>query len=231
MKKLPSKIDDEQLLKILEDKEPNEVVEKPSEHSVLQFLADLSIYPGTEEVPAKILYKLYKFHVPKPRASNTEFYLLLDGYLPRRENSQVFVKYLVNRNAADLTRILAEFLSKKRLNKKEVSRHFRTHFENFVQEYPIRSGNENIPATALFHIYNNWRKVNGISTKLNYPNFKAIISLYFKTKRTKNVNCVVKLDIQPLEKEIVAAIEWSTKFNEEKASKAHKAAKEKKNKS
>jgi hypothetical protein len=223
LKKQPSNYLDEELLNILlDDTEPSaasEVVTAPNESSVIQFLADFGIYPGRLKVNSTLLRNLYYKTTENP-VSDIEFHMLMQGYL-RWEQNNKYRYYFVNRTALEFTKQLADFLAKKRKPKKVNSRFFRAHIEKFIAENKLKPGTKNIPMSALYYLYDKWQ-YKKTKTRLSYHNFSAIIKLYFTTKKTKNIWCVVKIDKEFFEqnkKEAEIAIEWAKKFNTRNAKK------------
>ena len=216
-KKLPHTINDEELLSILEDVNNLEVVEKPEEHSVPKFLAEFSIYPGTERVYGALLYKLYHKVTESPVA-NVEFHLLMSGYLQHEQKSNR-IYYYTNRNAVELTKKTADLLQKRKYNKKVVKKHYRKHFENFLQRHFIKTGIDKVSSGFLFFFYDKWcynerRKKNN----LTYNDFCAMLRVYFKSFRTGKDWCVVQIDKkeftkQYTEEQIKTALDWAEKFN------------------
>jgi hypothetical protein len=214
MKKLPSTISSEELLKVIED---TVFTDKPIEHSVLQFLADFNIEPGKVKINSRVLYKLYYYHTEEP-VSPIEFNCILLGYFESIDDSNG-KRFFVNRPARDLTRKLAQFLASSKAVKKTKNPHYRKHFESFLESQGLKSGTINIPAQALFFFYDKWQYENKLKTRLNYKNFLAMIRLYFITKRTAREWCIVKINREFFDnnkESLPTALEWGKKFNVKK---------------
>jgi hypothetical protein len=217
MKKLPTLIADEDLLKALEDVN-TATPEKPTEHTVLRFLADFAIEPGNIETNGKLLYKLY-YHNTEDPVGSKEFHLILTGYLQYRDMTNGR-RYLLNRKAEDLTKKLAQFLAARRAPKKDKNYHYRKHFESFLEAHSLKPGNGNIPAQALYYYYDKWQYEHKFKTRINFRNFVAILKVYFEIKRTSRYWCVVKIDHNFLtNKDLETALEWGSKFNVQKKTK------------
>lgn len=231
LKKQPSKYLDEELLNILlEDTEPGaapEVLAAPNESSVIQFLADFGIYPGRRKVKSVLLGNLYRKTVENP-VSDIEFFMLMQGYL-RWEQKAGYRNYFVNKTALDFTKQLADFLAKKKKLKKVNSRFYRMHIEKFIAETPgLKPGTKNIPISALYYFYDKWQ-YKKTRTRLNVGAFTAMIKLYFQTRRTKKIWCVVKIDkefFEQYKKEADIALEWAKKFDGRYAKKENIVRKE-----
>lgn len=210
MKKLPTGISKEELLKALEDS--TESIEKPSEHSVLRFLADFGIEQGEYKAGGTILYKLYN-HFTEDPVSSMEFHLILKGFLEYVKGHN----YLINKTGKDLTKRLSDFLASKKIIKKIKNPHYRRHFEHFIESKGLKRGTSNIPAQALFYFYDQWQYNNNYKTRMTYRTFTEMLRQYFETKRTSKTWCVVRIDKSFLEshaKEIPAALEWGNKYND-----------------
>lgn len=214
MKKLPTEISSEELLEALED---STTTEKPTEHSVLQFLAEFNIKPGQEKISGRTLYKLYFYHTDEP-VSTLEFHLILTSYFEYEKHNND-KGYYVNRKAKVITERLGYYLALKKQIKKTKNPHFRRHFENFIESHGLKRGTKNIPAQALFFFYDKWQYENKLKTRLPYRVFTEMIKLYFDTKRTAKFWCVVKIDKNFLDShinELPTAIEWGSKYNARK---------------
>lgn len=214
LKKLPKDISNEDLVNALEDPNNPEVLDKPSEHSVLLFLADFGIYPGNKEIQGRLLYKLYYYHSDNP-VSSVEFNLLLSSYLEYTETNNTRY-YRLNRAAQDLTKKLAQYLASKKVNKKLKNPHYRKHFEYFLESHGLEKGNSNFPAQALFYYYDKWQHGNGFKTRLIYTVFLEMARLYFDTKRTSRYWCVLKINksfFDSHKKDMNTALEWGSKYN------------------
>lgn len=214
LKKLPHKLNDEDLLQIIEDVNNTEVIKKPAEHSITQFLADFGIYPGTEKVRSSILYKLYHRHTENP-VSNVEFHLLMCGYV---ETNEKRTYYYLNQKSSILTNILAEYLEKKRYNKKIHNRYYRIHFDNFLKVFNIKSGNRITHPAVLYFFYDKWQYKKKHKAALSYITFISFLRLFFKTYRTEFYWCLLKVDEsfykQFTAQEILTAQKWAEKFTE-----------------
>ncbi|MCF1193631.1 hypothetical protein LRR18_18755, partial [Mangrovimonas sp. AS39] len=82
------------------------------------------------------------------RVSPNEFHLLVKGYLEHSIVGKDRIVYHCNKKISDLTKILADFLQKKHYNKKIKSRHYRKHFEMFLNNNNIKAGTRPVPATV-----------------------------------------------------------------------------------
>ncbi len=223
LKKLPGKFNDDELLDIIEDTENPEVTEKPPEHSVIQFLADFGIYPGSNRVNNTILYKLYHRAVENP-VGTKEFNELVCGYVQYEDIKLGSRNYLLNKESFDLTKQLAEFLAKEKKNKKVNTRFYRKHIEDFISVHFLKKGTKAIPAGALYFFYDKWQYNKKGRTRLNYATFVAMMKLYFKHGRTATIWCYFRIDnknefYQQYAKEIETALEWAKKFNDKDSKK------------
>jgi hypothetical protein len=215
IKKLPGTISNEDLLRVLENPEDTSILEKPTEHSALQFLADFGIYPGKELVSGRLLYKVYYYHTEDP-ISTLQFNLILTSYL-KYELRGANRDYLLNKDALLFTNKLAEYLVEKNKNKKVKNWFFRKHFETFMKASTLKKGTTSVPVGFLYFFYDNWHYANKLTHRLTFRNFTAVCKLYFKTKRTAKIwtNVYISKDFlnQFTQETIKTALEWSEKFN------------------
>lgn len=209
LKKQPNEIQDDDLLKILEEPSDIEVpVEKPIEHPVVQFLADFGIYPGNQEVLNYIIYSLFIKNMRNSGVTKKQFYTLLDGYLPSKVNSRKTF-YLVNKSSKTLTDRLALFLTEKK--KKVKNKPYRQHMEAFINDLSIQEGKYAIPTSSLYYFYKEWT-VTHRKYKLNYKNFRALLYVYFpqvQTKRNKNMIQIDEKQFSKKQDEIKTSLEWA----------------------
>lgn len=215
IKKIPGAVSNEDLLRALENPEDTSELEKPNEHSTLQFLADFSIYPGDKLVSSNLLYKVYYYHAKDP-VSNKQFYFILNSYLKYEIVNKVN-HYLLNKAAFSFTKKLAEYLVEHNKNKKVKNWFFRKHFENFMKSNSLKKGSTSVPVSFLYFFYDNWHYANKLSHRLTFRNFSAVCKLYFKHKRTAKVWTTVYISRdfinQFTQETIKTALEWSEKFN------------------
>src|SRR5579863_679940 len=107
----PRLLKDTDLLSIIEDKENAKDTEVPSDNTVIQFLADFSIYPGTNKIASSAIYRLYKNAYPDNHVNSLEFHMLLKGYLEHTTGYLGRVDfYKVNNEPKKLVLQLAAFL-------------------------------------------------------------------------------------------------------------------------
>lgn len=209
IKKYSGQLTDEELLNVMEQ-DDNSDLEKPPDHSVIRFLSDFSIYPGTEKVKKILLYKLYYHHTDIP-VSREEFYLLLSGLLNLQDDYCYTNKY-----GRDLAKNLADYLHVKKQPKKVKSYYYRKHIENFISVHNLQSGNVYVDMKVLYFFYDKWQYNSKIKTRLDYKNFLGMIKLFFKTKRSNKVWCLVAINKEFVEnnkQDFEKAKIWSTKFN------------------
>lgn len=197
LKKLPSEINEEDLLNILEDSKHSEHVSSIStlnfaiEHPVVNFLADFGIYPGSEPVLNTILYALFAKNTSK-RTTQKEFFLLLNGYLSFKKIDG-YKYYYVNKSAKDLTDRLAEFLLEKSKAPKIKNKPYRMHIEAFIKDLNVVEGKNPIRLSKLYSYYKQWTKTNK-RFKLNNRNFNALIYVYFPQIKTTQCKDIIMID-------------------------------------
>lgn len=213
-KKVPQKLTDEELLSALDDKTPNE---KPPDHSVIKFLADFSIYPGTNEVDGAILYKLYKLHVDEYVPAE-QFHLILRSYVEYRVYRNTYI-YSLNQEPFTFTKKLAEYLAKAKKKQVLNSRWYRHHYEKFIVDLKLKPGKRAIPAIALYFFYDRWQYKN-TKTRLAYPAFQSMSKLYFKHSRGKENATVFYINSNAFSPEdLKTALEWAKKYGARKEKK------------
>lgn len=226
MKKIPTQLSIDELLKTLEETPKAETanLDKPSEHSVILFLADYGIYPGSIEIESGLLYKLYKYNRYDDSCSGVEFNLILRGYLKYRQTVNK-TYYYCNQDSKNLTKILADFLQKRRYNKVN-KKFYKEHFDKFCSQNNISKGDVKIPTSVLYFFYDKWKyNVDNSKTTITYNDFTALLRVHFKTKRTNKywVTYINNEFFSSLkEGELDTAIEWAKKYNE-KSKKTKKA--------
>ena len=181
MKKLPSKISTEDLLKALDSKE--EVKEEIREvfdfgNDVPLFLSKYKIESGTQTITKKKLYRLYKQFSETP-VNLYEFYLTVGGFIESYKDDH----YLINLNRAEIHNLI----QKNKPNSKKfalTSVSTRRHFELFLEETDINKGQKWVEAHVLIYLYHKWCRANKKSIRLKPKVFVSFARLYLETKRT-----------------------------------------------
>lgn len=221
MKRLPGSLEDDELLEIIEDKENTEELVAPPDHTAIQFLADLGIYPGVNKVSATILYKLYMNTFPNNHVPDVQFHMLLKGYLEHFIDKRGIIRYYyLNIESRKITLELGRYLSKKTRGSRSRLPADTKYINKFLMRFKIKPGQGRIPALALYFFFDKWNYDRTGKEKRNivYKQFVVLMKNQFKTVRTKHHSCVIKLDRQFFkqftEEEIQASLDWAQKYNE-----------------
>lgn len=217
-KKLISEVSNEDLLNVLEDPNSKEQpLEKPSEHSVIQFLADFSVYPGDRKVAGVLLFKLYKYHI-KNNVSSAEFHLLIQQFLKFEVINKNYY-YYCNRYSEDLAKKLAEFLHKKKKVRSVNKYCRRKSFEAFIKWADLKKGRSSIDVKTLYFFYDKWHYEKSTSRAFGLRIFRAMLEEYFVVRKNKNNSSIVKISYEFIKRNrhvINTAAEWGKKFGKKK---------------
>ena len=223
-KVIPSTISIEDLLKELENsKEPEPTVEKEikkriGEDSLLKFLTEFNIEPGSNRVDRKIIYKLYEQYTSHP-LSEKRFYREIKTYLTTSDGKYMkYRKFLhINQRSLDLSERVINYLKpKSRPRTKMIP--MQMHFQNFVNKFNLKIGKAPksiwVSVTTLYDLYDEW--VYDIRKKrpLGIKEFSNFCKLYFPTTKRIHTKVWVSLDDS-----IKQLIEARTSFQNEQRKK------------
>jgi len=187
---LPSEASYDELLKILEQKEELEEIEKEditkysdadNKAKVVAFLVDYGLKPGDHPISSKLLYELYKSLTLEPLRKQ-QFMLIIHDYLPitrYEERSQVF--YLINLDSFKVSESILELKSKKR-KPRDKSITYRKNFEQFLEDCKIDCGQRWLAGYIIHYRYLEHMKKKDKRSQFSYHNFIQMLKLYFEHK-------------------------------------------------
>jgi hypothetical protein len=186
---LPSQLSYEELINLLDsnEQEPtNEILEYMND--VVPFLTNYGITPGETPVSKKLLYKLYKTYSKNPIQS-FEFNSKVGEYITEKTNQY----YYINKDNFAISAYIYQESQKKDKTK---SLTYQKHFNWFISERQLSSGNKWLEGFILFFIYKDFCKSRRINPKLGYVNYHKFLKLHFQYKRIKgNRSLWFKIDM------------------------------------
>ena len=214
MKKLPNSKSLEELLKDLDD--PNESTEQIQieENSILTFLSFYNIEPGKERIRNTFLYRLYKQFTKDPKSPKA-FHRVLYDYIPFVEEFNDDKFYLINQKVLNLSKRVIEFLKKddkSKLRKRATSWKF--HFDNFVDKYDIKPGDDKnfiwVSFPILYNMYDKWTYEIKKNNRLSLEEFRRLCQIYLNHKESKKTqwfkvnNSITKYISREMDKKLKA---------------------------
>lgn len=192
-------------------------------YDVSYFLSNLNIAAGKNAVSKKALYSLYLKWSHRP-VDKQMFTLQVNTYLPN--DSQYLY---INLNAVDFEVKILELLEPKKDKRK--SKHYKQHFEAFLNKYEIKKGKYWIESFQLFYLYDKWTYERKTTHQLSSKTFTSICKLYFENKITRNSVERFRVDISilkhlPIEKQQAIRTARENKNERKKAVRKKDKAKE-----
>lgn len=168
---MPSrKLDDEELLKTLENQDFN-----PNTKSDVElFLEKYNITPGQNYVSKSRLYQFYCKFSKNPLTA-----ALFNRYLLKFDSTKDFI--YVNKNAIASEIFL---LLKQPSNVNTEYRRYK-HLQNFLKKHNIKKGTYWIMLDVLFHVYDKWSYKIHKKNPLPFRTFSALLSLHFDKMYTR----------------------------------------------
>lgn len=141
------KISDEELLKLLETAEE---AEGPIEYTnnVIPFLTKYNIVPGEEEVPASILYKLYREFTREPVERHLFIRYINEILVEKGDHRKPY--YTINLSAMRISKEYYKLLCEK--EKKQTYKHIQ-HIRNFIEMYELEDGDNWVISSELYMLY------------------------------------------------------------------------------
>lgn len=219
-KVIPSTISIEDLLKELENaKEPEPTVEKEvkkrvGEDSLLKFLTEFNIEPGSQKVDRKIIYKLYEQYTSQPLGEQ-KFYKEISNYLVTTKGKyMMYRKFLhINQKSLDLSEKVINYLKPKKRPKTKMIP-MQMHFQNFINKFNLKPGkspdNIWVSIRTLYDLYDEWIYKIRKKRPLTFNNFTNFCKLYFPAVKYTTGKVWVSLDDS-----IKQLIEARTSFKDE----------------
>ena len=173
--KLPSSLTEEELLALLETAEeaPENAIFTYTD-DIVPFLSNYDIQPGTTSVSKKLLYDLYKLYSEEP-VSNYEFQLKVGKYL---DHDRAY--YKINKDQFIISSVI---FSEKKTKDKTKSLSYQKHFQWFLDNKGVKSGNKWLEGFALFEIYTQFCRERRVHPKLGYKTFHKFLKLHFSYRR------------------------------------------------
>ncbi|NJO65452.1 MAG: hypothetical protein HC836_47385 [Richelia sp. RM2_1_2] len=199
MPKLPNKLSDEELAKILEQKQ-EDTEETPEEDEIVRFIATFGLSEGTVKIPLKLVYNLYKRWSSAPMG-DTGFNKKLLQLLPNTTIIRGKVHLLLNKSTLNINEELFRLVSEKKVNK-ERSDYFKKHFDNFLKTCNIEVGNNWVSCKSLHNYYFSWSKKSYKKNPLGYKYFEALCKLYFPNRNKPMEVAINKKELNAAEEKI-----------------------------
>ncbi len=180
-KKLPSELSIEELLASLDGVDLiNDKVEFSYDNPILSFIQAFNIVSGKNLISDKILYDLYKIWHKDTFIKQRDFNLRLGQYIPSKQSNRRF--YFVDKKVLELAEKVQSIKEKHTLDRSK-SIHWNKHFERFLAESGIESGELYVEGDILYYIYSRWCDSARLKQWLSYNSFLDICAMNFDHKR------------------------------------------------
>ena len=188
LSKLPSQYNTEDLLAALDKidgrkSEPTQPIESETleyKNDILPFLGFYGLQAGAYPVYKKLIYTLYRQWSKEPVNERT---------FSLEANKYIFLKqlgkreyYYINQSSLKISEKSFKLL-KKQTQDVTKSPRYTTHFNNFLKQHDIKSGNLYIPFYGIYYLYDIWCFKINRKKKMGYRNLFNFCTLNFKQKR------------------------------------------------
>lgn len=181
--KLPHDIEVNELLKLLDNLQPEDKAKPSQFNPVLSFLQAFNITHGNEPIRDVLLYRLFKLWSPDSLIDKTNFIKQLNLYIERKAPQSRF--YLINASVIKISEDLISLAEQKRRDKTK-SKHFNNHFLRFLDNTKLSEGKHFVEGDILYYVYNNWWDKARTKTFLGINQFLLFCDLHFTKKRLSN---------------------------------------------
>lgn len=171
-KKLPHKIDTDDLLKALESSDDTTEFLN-FKNDVPLFLSKFKIEAGKNIVPVIVLYDLYKIYSSSP-IEYGEFSQSISQFLPRNKMAYP----LLNLSATKIQKILNKPVNKSHTSSASTQKHFTT----FLEKEGITKGTTWVLCEMFYEIYRHYCIDNKLKTRMSKRTFTIVSKLHFETK-------------------------------------------------
>lgn len=177
LNKLITELTEEELLKLLEDKEGDNFNLTDYKNDLLEFISFYQLRPGTNKVTPAILFELYKLWSKKP-IKQKAFTKQMGEMLPT-ERTFSLRYYLLNCPQNSVLGYVIKYL---KTHNKTHSKVYKQHFDNFLKKYEIKNGSFFIKDFVLFDLYDQWVYQIRKRRPFSYNQFQNFCKLYFEHK-------------------------------------------------
>lgn len=230
-KKLLNQLDIDELLESVTTNDDNNPLSKILDYNeVLKFLTTFNIQPGEHLVHVDLMYQYYKQWTLEEDINKITVTKRIKRYIPLEKKGHNNY-FLINKDSIKFSEDVLSYLTSLRKRDKINSKHWGTHFQNFMRFNHIKEGNLYIEAYILHQLYDDWtyrRKLKEPTGKLGWKTFKQFCRMYLPIKIKNNTLYIgVTKDIYNsyLTEEKIKELR---QFNDERQRKKHEAKKKKK---
>lgn len=179
LKALPTSLTEEELLKLLEEQNPelSQPVIENTNNDIIPFLSMNNITPGLFKINKRLLYAIYR-NWSKAPISSFSFSLGTGIFLQSFRSGGEY--FLINQDPLVLAK--ASYSKIGRIDKTK-SPKWKSHFENFLNKYSIKSGSSWLESSILYYLYDKWCYSIKKKQQIGEKQFMNMCKLYFtKTK-------------------------------------------------
>lgn len=183
-KKLPTELNVEELLKIIESRPNKEAITKKEEYeevqnNVFQFIIRYGLKPGYHKVPKKLIKELYCYWSGK-EITTDQLSIDLGMYIPTENKYGKEGRYFhLNKSIAFIAKSYEELKPRKLdFRKSKIQKKL---MEDFISEYSLKPGYFYVEVDILYYLFCNFvdkRKRRPIEIK----RFTELMDLYFKSR-------------------------------------------------
>jgi len=176
-------------------------------NEVSNFITDFSLESGKEEIPTKLLYKIYKQWSQEP-VKYTVFSSILYYFFEKTKKYALnCVKLSVN------TEILIDILDNIQKKKHNRANTFasKQQMDSFFKAYDIKPGRMYLEGFILYYLYDSWTYKTRKTRILSKMNFTKVLKVFFTYKLVGN-NYHFRIDksiLQHLPKDVLTTIRSS----------------------
>jgi hypothetical protein len=175
----------EDLLKLLEEA-PEGIASSAVSNSVIAFVSKFNIIEGENNIPEKVLFRLYKTSVKDP--VNKEEFVKLFSDLFIRYHTKNASHYKINLEAIHISEEILRIANSKKNDKTKNLQYMRT-FERFLSRLDIDRGNNWLEGFVLFELFAKPHRKSGRNVPIGYRYFLQFCRLHFEEKRIGANRC------------------------------------------
>lgn len=183
-KKIITELTDEELNKLLEDSSNSESITVFNKNDINEFISVYGIKSGTYQVSIKLLGKLYRQWSKDPIHPRTFANCLTDLFPYIRGGDSNFL--CVNKDVWKLKEVFDNYFKSQEKTK---MKHYKTHFDAFINYYKLKKGSFFIKDNVLYNLYDKWTYKNKNNNPLIKSQFINFCKLYFpKYKKIEKIH-------------------------------------------
>lgn len=178
MIKNPSNYTTQELLEILKQEEEYKPIlyNYPSKNDVLNFILFFNLEPGNDTVTNNLLYQLY-CNWSEEKTTKQRFMNNIKKYF-KTELPFIYI----NKTALKITEEVYKLIEINKVDKTK-NKDQRLHFENFLENYKLKSGTKWIESVILYSLYDEWCYKNKKKNPMGTQHFYGFCRLYLPNKR------------------------------------------------